>query len=107
MEAALAGLPDGSVNPEKLARAGEALSALRDQLTDLRAAEIVLCPKARVSMPRLMVSCSERFCHAAQDETRSAPWKSPMCRVQPQTTHTAQSMILDAVQHPMTAECSV
>ena len=49
MEAALAGLPPGSVNPEKLARAGEALGALRDQLTDLRAAEIVLCPKARGS----------------------------------------------------------
>ena len=46
MEAALAGLPPGSVNPEKQARAGEALAALRDQLTDLRAAEIVLCPKA-------------------------------------------------------------
>ncbi len=51
MEAALAGLPDGSVNPEKLARAGEALAALRDQLTDLRAAEIVLCPKARDHFP--------------------------------------------------------
>ena len=48
MEAALAALPAGSVNPEKAARAGEALAALRDQLTDMRAAEIVLCPKARV-----------------------------------------------------------
>ena len=47
MEASLAALPAGSVNPEKLARAGEALAALRDQLTNMRAAEIVLCPKAR------------------------------------------------------------
>jgi hypothetical protein len=47
MEASLAALPAGSVNPEKLARAAEALAALRDQLTDMRAAEIVLCPKAR------------------------------------------------------------
>ena len=55
MEASLAALPEGSVNPEKLARAAEALAALRDQLTDMRAAEIVLCPKAR---PGLGVSVS-------------------------------------------------
>ncbi len=66
MEAALAGLPDGSVNPEKLARAGEALAALRDQLTDLRAAEIVLCPKARSRRPT-------SHCHGAGFPVPS-PW---------------------------------
>ena len=55
MEASVAALPSGSVNPEKLARAAEALSALRDQLTDMRAAEIVLCPKVRGVRP---IGCS-------------------------------------------------